>query len=91
MYIEKSRRGQLYKQNSPVNTMKTAAIRQATKAQEKAQNLIKSGTSMLKQGMQGVKTKASNLKKKYNEAYEKGQDTPRIKEMKQKMKFGWRP
>lgn len=62
MYIEKSRRGQLYKQNSPVNTMKTAAIRQSAKAQEKAQNLIKSGTSMLKQGMQGMKKKGRKPK-----------------------------
>lgn len=38
-----------------------------------------------------IVTKVKKAKKAYNEAYERGEQTPRVQELKKKMKWGYRP
>lgn len=49
--------------------------------------LKKSGMELLKKGAE----KLTNIKKRYNEAYERGQNTPRKKKLKRMMDGGYNP
>lgn len=45
------------------------------------------GIELLRKGMRGF----SKLKKKYNEAFERGQQSPSKQKIKKMMKYGYRP
>ena len=51
----------------------------------------KMAVGKMKEGMSRIKGKAKSLKKKYDIAYEKGQQKPKIIAQKKLMKLGYRP